>query len=78
VPMIIHEGRPPLPVVYRDWAEWRGFRREDEPGVAPVATGTFCATCWGQGRLLSPARNGEGLVPVACPTCGGTRVAPPG
>jgi hypothetical protein len=31
-----------------------------------------CATCWGQGRLLEPARNGEGLVPVACEACLGT------
>jgi hypothetical protein len=30
-----------------------------------------CGTCWGQRRIHSD-RNGEGLVPHACPTCLGT------
>jgi len=31
----------------------------------------FCATCWGAGRILVQARNGEGPVPVTCRTCDG-------
>src|SRR5205807_5963706 len=27
-----------------------------------------CATCWGQRRIYED-RNGEGLVPLTCPTC---------
>jgi hypothetical protein len=51
------------------------------PGFAPVVVARVvlreariapCGTCWGQGRYLEPARNGEGLVPVGCPACLGT------
>jgi hypothetical protein len=41
--------------------------------LAPAAT-CFCATCWGQGRIWSPARNGEGLIPVTCRACDGQGV----
>jgi len=27
-----------------------------------------CSTCWGQRRIYED-RNGEGLVPLTCPTC---------
>lgn len=51
------------------------------PGIPPVVAARVvvraariapCSTCWGQGRYLEPAANGEGLVPVACETCLGT------
>jgi hypothetical protein len=71
--MVLLEGMPPIPVRYSDWREWRDVRLDDLP-PAPLApaTGCFCAACWGQGRMLEEARNGEGLVPVACADCGGS------
>lgn len=48
----------------------------DPPGTvidrAPITGTSFCALCWGAGRILGPAANGEGLIPVACAHCGGT------
>ena len=38
---------------------------------APSLVWVPCGTCWGQRRIYSD-RNGEGLVPHACPTCLGT------
>lgn len=35
-----------------------------------------CPTCWGQRRILEPARNGEGLVAVACQGCLGVGERP--
>ncbi len=65
------------PVAYPSWTDWRVDKR-DSPDVVPVVlvpSGTsFCATCWGQGRIWSQARNGEGLIPVRCPACDGERV----
>jgi hypothetical protein len=60
-----------LLVVYATWREWRDTRvaaHRDrpplvEPGTAP------CGRCWGQGRFLEPAGNGEGLVRRPCLPC---------
>jgi hypothetical protein len=61
-----------LLVVYETWSEWRRAKLDDarqrrgplvEPGTAP------CGRCWGQGRILEPAANGEGLVPRPCLPC---------
>jgi hypothetical protein len=49
------------------------------PAVADAASAGVwepCATCWGQRRILSPAGNGEGLVPVTCPGCFGVGERP--
>ncbi|MEW6583540.1 MAG: hypothetical protein AB1416_12360 [Actinomycetota bacterium] len=83
--MVVREGTPPIPVLYGDWAEWRELRLQDAVlgDPAPGAAGTqdawiavFCPTCWGQGRYLEPAQNGEGLVPRTCPACEGTGAVP--
>jgi hypothetical protein len=70
---IVFFGSPAVPVRYDNWEEWR---RDVTSPVAPaplIAPKTSsCARCWGQGRHFSPARNGEGLVPVVCPDCGGS------
>lgn len=66
-----------IPVAYRSWLHWREDRqrvRDDSP-MPLVPTGvSFCASCWGQGRTWSQARNGEGLVPVTCRGCDGEGV----
>jgi hypothetical protein len=73
--MIIREGQPPLPVLYTDWAEWKALRREGcEEVPASATTIVFCPTCWGNGRYLEPAANGEGLVPQTCPACDGSGI----
>jgi hypothetical protein len=68
-----------IPVVYQRWLDWRIDRRESadhEPlPLVPRAT-SFCAICWGQGRIWGAARNGEGLIPQRCPGCDGQRVCP--
>lgn len=70
--VVMHEGRPPVPVRYDSWAEWRRYQAEEPQSVLLVPAHTvFCALCWGNGRVLEPARNGEGLVPVACAHCAG-------
>ena len=74
--MTIHEGEPRIAVAYDSWAQWRAeqcFLPEAPP--APFGS-CFCAICWGAGRLLEPAMNGEGLVPQPCPTCCGTGSVP--
>ncbi|MFN8123770.1 MAG: hypothetical protein U0237_15230 [Thermoleophilia bacterium] len=55
-----------------------GVRRHRSPVVPPappprrpVPATSFCAMCWGAGRIHVQARNGEGLVPVTCRACGG-------
>lgn len=66
-----------LLVAYTSWVDWReDRRREVAPPPAPLlpAGRGFCAVCWGQGRIHAPARNGEGLVPSPCRTCGGTGI----
>ena len=69
---IVSEGRSAILVRYDDWAHWRVVRAV---AVAPprlLAEGScFCADCWGQGRILTPAANGEGLIPLPCSTCAG-------
>ena len=71
--MLREGGSAPIPLAYRSWELWREERRRPPLPPAPLApAGTsFCATCWGQGRILEPARNEEGLIPVLCPCCGG-------
>lgn len=65
---------PSISVRYESWSEWREFVREAAArraeAVVPLVT-EFCAICWGAGRVLSPAGNGEGLVPQPCARCGG-------
>lgn len=64
-----------LLVAWTSWVDWREERRRETavPPAPLVPEGvSFCAACWGQGRIHSPARNGEGLVPVRCGTCGGS------
>lgn len=75
---IVHEGRSRIPVLYRDWTEWRAsHQRSGLMGPAPLLPErtAFCATCWGAGRIYEAAGNGEGLVPRDCPWCGGLRTA---
>jgi hypothetical protein len=64
-----------LLVAYENWDSWRDERRavstQPPPPLVPQGV-SFCAQCWGQGRIHRPARNGEGLIPTACGTCGGT------
>jgi hypothetical protein len=66
-------------VAYPSWGAWRIDRRAGadlDPLPAVPVDSSFCALCWGQGRILSPAANGEGLIPVRCPYCDGERVVP--
>jgi hypothetical protein len=66
-----------VPVAYPSWGDWRIDKRESadqDPCVLVPAKTSFCATCWGQGRIWSQARNGEGLIPHRCPACDGERV----
>jgi hypothetical protein len=55
---------------YTGWAEWRENRVEADRQVL-VAAECFCGCCWGAGRYLDEAANGEGLIPVSCHACGG-------
>ena len=75
--MIAVLSRTGLPVAYPSWTEWRAERlreaAEPPPPLVPAGS-VFCAHCWGQARLLTPARNGEGLIPAPCPVCAGTGV----
>jgi hypothetical protein len=66
-----------IPVAYPRWRDWRAERREiaTAPPLPLAPAGTcFCATCWGQGRIWSAARNGEGLIAHRCPVCDGQQV----
>ncbi len=74
MPTIQSRGEVPVPVIYRDWYEWRAERRSGDD--APAAPRMQCAHCWGQRMVLHLARNGEGLVPCACDACGGTGLGP--
>lgn len=67
-----------FPVCYIDWAEWRDVRieAEDEFSLAGAPMMCFCAVCWGAGRILEYAANGEGLVPTTCTHCGGVGSVP--
>lgn len=68
---IVSEGRSAILVRYDDWAHWRIARVGGVTRYPLLAEGTcFCADCWGQGWILTPAANGEGLIPLACSTCG--------
>ena len=66
-----------IPVAYRSWMDWREDRQRatcyDPVPLVPIGV-SFCASCWGQGRTWSQARNGEGLVPVTCAGCDGEGV----
>ena len=42
--------------------------RSPNTAGAEHAVWSPCSTCWGQRRIYED-RNGEGLVPVTCPTC---------
>jgi hypothetical protein len=46
------------------------------PAAEPEAPWAPCPTCWGQRGILTPAGNGEGLVPVAYPGCLGVGERP--
>ena len=63
------------------WVVWRQQRQlptEEPPAATPMSPPTrvplagFCPTCWAAGRIWVQARNGEGLIPVACRACGGS------
>ena len=59
------------------WVRWRGAKSQAPSADTSVAlfempAGDFCATCWAAGKFLVQARNGEGLIPVACTSCSGT------
>jgi hypothetical protein len=70
---IVFSGSLPIPVRYESWEAWRADVAQPLPPALLVAPGTAsCATCWGQGRFWESARNGEGLVPRPCETCGGS------
>ena len=74
--MTIREGETRVSVGYASWADWRS-QQGILPAAPPAPLGTcFCAICWGAGRVLEPAMNGEGLVPQPCPTCCGTGSVP--
>jgi hypothetical protein len=74
--MTINEGEPRTAVAYDSWSDWR-TRQGIDPGALSAPLGScFCAICWGAGRVFEPARNGEGLIPTACPTCCGTGSVP--
>ncbi|MEW6582679.1 MAG: hypothetical protein AB1416_07965, partial [Actinomycetota bacterium] len=63
------------PVLWPSWSWWRRVRRAAGRSTAPSRpTADWCLTCWGAQRILEPARNGEGLVPVVCPACLGTGI----
>ena len=65
-------GSPPIPVRYDSWDAWRAEVSHPLAPAPLVAAGTSsCPACWGQGRILEPARNGEGLVPHPCERCDG-------
>ena len=69
---IVLVGSPPIPVRYNSWDAWRAEVSHPLPPAPLIAAGTSsCPACWGQGRILEPARNGEGLVPHPCETCSG-------
>ena len=73
MPTVAREGELRLLVAYDSWADWRDGRRlEGIDEIPPASTYEFCALCWGQGRIVSPAANGEGPIPVRCVTCRGT------
>ena len=76
--MIVIEPATRIPVLYRNWSEWRGDQLRT--GALPTLPllprdSCFCAHCWGAGRIYEPARNGEGNVPRTCPACHGSRSA---
>lgn len=78
--MIAVTGPDRIPIAYPSWHAWRADRRESQLAPPPTTrhhSAGFCAMCWGQGRIWSPARNGEGLIPVACRSCDGQGLSVP-
>jgi len=74
--MTIREGESRVSVGYASWSDWRS-QQGLMPHAPPAPFGScFCAICWGAGRVLEPAMNGEGLIPQPCPTCRGTGSVP--
>jgi hypothetical protein len=70
---IVFFGSPAVAVRYDSWREWRDDVARPLPPAPLIASRTAsCPRCWGQGRHFEQARNGEGLVPVGCPGCGGS------
>lgn len=67
------EGSHHLLVGYPDWDAWRRERSGGALPQAPLvpANSASCAMCWGNGRILEEAGNGEGLIPVVCEHCDG-------
>jgi hypothetical protein len=71
-----------LPVVHPSWGSWRRSRRDRAGAARRRVPGSgsgrdeFCAMCWGAGRILRGAGNGEGVVAVDCSWCGGTGRVP--
>ena len=78
---IVLAGSPPIPVRYENWDAWRADVTDPLPPAPLIAPGTAsCSHCWGQRRVWTPARNGEGLIPQSCEPCGGfglVRTGPP-
>ena len=70
--MIVSEGKPPVPVTYQGWAEWRVLRREAALNATPLLEWVPCGLCQGSARYLESAANGEGLIPRTCTQCEGT------
>ena len=74
--MTVQEGEPRASVAYESWSAWRTRQCIDPSAPSAPLGSCFCATCWGAGRYMEPARNGEGLIPVPCPSCCGTGAIP--
>ena len=74
--LTVREGEPRSSVAYESWSDWRARQCTDPAALSAPIGSCFCAICWGAGRLLEPAMNGEGLIPVSCPTCCGTGSVP--
>lgn len=52
-----------------------GLFERQVPDRSPLVRS--CLYCWGQRRIIEPARNGEGMIAAPCPDCGGTGMHTP-